>query len=57
MDAAEQGLCSAYYGASPTRLLRRLAFWKTPVARCGYRGRTDCVSYDAWRRAWVKIRA
>jgi putative spermidine/putrescine transport system substrate-binding protein len=57
MNAAEQGLCTAYYGASPPRLLRRLAFWKTPVARCGYGGRTDCVSYDAWRRAWVKIRS
>jgi putative spermidine/putrescine transport system substrate-binding protein len=57
MNAAEQGLCTVYYGASPTKLVRRLAFWKTPVARCGYGGRSDCVAYDAWRRAWVKIRA
>jgi len=57
MNAAEQGLCNAYHASAPPQLLRRLEFWKTPVARCGFGGRRDCVPYKAWRRAWAKIRA
>ena len=55
MNAAEQDLCAKYHGSSPPRLLRRLEFWKTPVARCGYAGRSDCVPYKGWQRAWAKV--
>jgi putative spermidine/putrescine transport system substrate-binding protein len=55
MEQTEKGSCAAYFGAAPPRLLRRLAFWKTPVAPCGFGGRTNCVPYKAWQRAWAKI--
>ena len=41
MEATEEGSCAAYYGAAPAALLKRLVFWKTPVARCGFGGRTE----------------
>jgi putative spermidine/putrescine transport system substrate-binding protein len=55
MDATEEGSCAAYYGAAPTALLKRLVFWKTPVARCGRAGRTDCVPYKRWQQAWANV--
>ena len=55
MDATEEGSCAAYYGSAPAALLRRLTFWKTPAARCGYGGRTDCVPYKRWQRAWANV--
>jgi putative spermidine/putrescine transport system substrate-binding protein len=56
MDAAEARLCAAYHASAPPALMKRLVFWKTPVARCGFGGRTDCVPYAAWQKAWAKIR-
>ena len=55
MDATEEGSCAAYYGSAPAALLKRLVFWKTPAARCGYGGRTDCVPYARWQRAWANV--
>ena len=55
MDATEEGSCGAYYGAAPSTLLRRLSFWKTPSARCGYGGRKDCVAYKRWQQAWANV--
>lgn len=55
MDATEEGSCAAYFGAAPPMLLRRLVFWKTPAARCGFGGRTNCLPYKAWQRAWAKV--
>jgi putative spermidine/putrescine transport system substrate-binding protein len=56
MDAAEVGLCTAYHASAPPALMRRLSFWRTPTVRCGFRGRTDCVPYTAWQKAWTKIK-
>ena len=55
MDATEGGSCAAYYGSAPAALLKRLVFWKTPAARCGFGGRTDCVPYKRWQRAWANV--
>ena len=55
MDATEEGSCAAYYGSAPAALLKRLEFWKTPAARCGFGGRTDCVPYKRWQRAWANV--
>ena len=55
MDVTEKGSCAAYYGSAPAALLKRLVFWKTPAARCGYGGRTDCVAYKRWQRAWANV--
>lgn len=55
MDVTEEGSCAAYYGSSPAALLRRLEFWKTPVARCGFGGRADCVPYRRWQSAWANV--
>ena len=55
MEATEEGSCAAYYASAPAPLLRRLEFWKTPAARCGYGGRTDCVPYARWQRAWANV--
>jgi putative spermidine/putrescine transport system substrate-binding protein len=55
MDATERGSCAAYYGSAPAALLRRLEFWKTPTARCGYGGRKDCVPYRRWQQAWANV--
>ena len=55
MDATEEGSCTAYFGSVPAAVVRRLAFWKTPTARCGFGGRKDCVPYKAWKRAWAKV--
>jgi len=57
MNAAEKGSCAAYYGSSPPSVLRRLEFWKTPARECGRGGRTDCVPYSEWQRAWATIRS
>ncbi|MEP7356481.1 MAG: ABC transporter substrate-binding protein [Anaerolineales bacterium] len=32
----------------------RIAFWKTPAADCG-NGKTDCVAYSDWTKAYVDI--
>ena len=55
MDVTEKGSCAAYYGSTPASLLKRLVFWKTPAARCGFGGRTDCVPYKRWQRAWANV--
>jgi putative spermidine/putrescine transport system substrate-binding protein len=55
MSATEEGSCAAYYGSAPPALLRRLVFWKTPSARCGFGGRTDCVPYKRWQQAWTNV--
>ncbi len=55
MDATEEGSCAAYYGSAPAALLKRLEFWKTPAARCGFAGRTNCVPYTRWQRAWANV--
>jgi putative spermidine/putrescine transport system substrate-binding protein len=55
MEATEEGSCAAYYGSSPAKLLHRLTFWKTPVSRCGFGSRTDCVPYKKWQQAWANV--
>jgi putative spermidine/putrescine transport system substrate-binding protein len=55
MDVVERGSCAAYYGSAPPRVLKRLSFWTTPVRTCGYGGRTDCVPYDKWQKAWAEV--
>lgn len=55
MNLGEEGSCAAYYAAAPSSILRKLAFWKTPSARCRPRGKRRCVPYADWRKAWVKI--
>jgi putative spermidine/putrescine transport system substrate-binding protein len=55
MDVTEEGSCAAYYGSTPAALLRKLEFWRTPVARCGFGGRTDCVPYKRWQAAWANV--
>lgn len=55
MNQTEKDSCAKYFAAPGPVLFRRLAFWKTPVARCGFGGRTNCVPYKAWQRAWAKI--
>ena len=53
MDVTEQGSCAAYYGSTPAALLRKLEFWRTPVARCAFRA--GCVPYKRWQQAWANV--
>ena len=56
LEAAEAGLCAIYHAAAPPSFMKRLAFWKTPVASCGGSRGKKCVPYAAWQKAWAKIR-
>ena len=56
LEAAEAGLCATYHAAAPPSFMRRLAFWKTPVAQCKEGASKKCVPYTAWQKAWAKIR-
>jgi putative spermidine/putrescine transport system substrate-binding protein len=53
MDVTEEGSCAAYYGSAPAALLRKLEFWRTPVASCAFRA--GCVPYKKWQQAWANV--
>lgn len=55
MNAAEPGSCSAYRLDRAALELRRIRFWKTPLAECGRARAHGCVAYRDWQRAWTQI--
>ncbi len=56
MEATREGIVRGVLRRRrPAALLQRLAFWKTPAARCGFGGRTDCVPYKRVAAAWANV--
>ncbi len=55
MDKLSKGSCAQYHGDAPASYFNSIKFWKTPVADCG-NGKTDCMDYNAWQKAWTEIK-
>jgi len=55
MDKILKGSCAGYHLNAPASYARSIRFWKTPIATCGWGGRTDCVDQQAWNNAWASI--
>jgi len=55
MDKLSKGSCAQYHGDAPASYFNSIKFWKTPVADCGT-GKTDCMDYNAWQKAWTEIK-
>jgi putative spermidine/putrescine transport system substrate-binding protein len=54
-DELPAEFCRTHF-ADDAGLIDRVAFWRTPQARCGD-GRDDCTDYSAWIRKWGEIRS
>jgi putative spermidine/putrescine transport system substrate-binding protein len=55
MERAKKGSCSELRGNATPFFLRKVHFWKTPLADCGTGRAKTCVGYTDWQRAWVRI--
>ena len=55
MNRLRAGSCAALHAAAPPAYTRRIRFWKTPFADCGYGGRQDCIGFVQWQAAWAGI--
>jgi putative spermidine/putrescine transport system substrate-binding protein len=54
MNKLQAGSCAQYHLDQPLSYYQTIHFWKTPVADCG-NGKTDCVDYNGWQRAWTQV--
>src|SRR2546421_3755971 len=55
MNKIQAGSCAKYHLNQPLSYYKQIHFWKTPVADCG-NGQKNCMDYNAWQRAWTKIK-
>ncbi len=55
MDAQQPGACAQYHANAPASYFDAIKFWKTPLKACG-NGKTDCLDYQAWQRAWQTVK-
>jgi putative spermidine/putrescine transport system substrate-binding protein len=55
MNKLAKGSCAQYHLNAPASYSKSIRFWKTPVAACGWGGRTDCMDIQAWNNAWASI--
>jgi putative spermidine/putrescine transport system substrate-binding protein len=55
MNKQQAGSCSQYHADAPASYFDQIKFWKTPLRACG-NGKTDCLDYGAWQRAWQEIK-
>jgi putative spermidine/putrescine transport system substrate-binding protein len=54
MNRMQKGSCGKYHLNQPLSYYKQIHFWKTPVADCG-NGKSDCMDYNAWQRAWTQV--
>jgi putative spermidine/putrescine transport system substrate-binding protein len=54
MDQMSPGSCKQYHADAPASYFDSIKFWKTPLADCG-NGKTDCIDYNQWQKAWTEI--
>lgn len=55
MDAQQPGACKQYHADAPASYFDQIHFWKTPLKACG-NGKSDCLDYGAWQRAWQQVK-
>ena len=55
MDAQQAGSCAQYHANAPASYFDAIKFWKTPLKECG-NGKSDCLDYQAWQRAWQVVK-
>jgi putative spermidine/putrescine transport system substrate-binding protein len=55
MDAQQAGSCAQYHANAPASYFDAIKFWKTPLQECG-NGKSDCLDYQAWQRAWQVVK-
>jgi putative spermidine/putrescine transport system substrate-binding protein len=55
MDAQQAGSCAQYHANAPASYFDAIKFWKTPLTECG-NGKSDCLDYQAWQRAWQVVK-
>jgi len=55
MNKIQASSCSKYHLDQPLSYYKQIHFWKTPVADCG-NGKANCMDYNAWQRAWTRIK-
>lgn len=55
MNRLQPGSCAQYHLNAPASYSRSIRFWKTPIARCGWKPGSDCMDYNAWQRAWAQV--
>jgi putative spermidine/putrescine transport system substrate-binding protein len=56
MDKLSKGSCAQYHANAPAAYFRSIKFWKTPVKECG-NGKSNCVDYTKWQKAWTDIKS
>jgi putative spermidine/putrescine transport system substrate-binding protein len=55
MDKQQAGSCAQYHANAPASYFDQIKFWKTPLRSCG-NGKSDCLNYGEWQRAWQQIK-
>ena len=55
MDKQQAGSCAQYHANAPASYFDQIKFWKTPLRNCG-NGKSDCLNYGEWQRAWQQIK-
>lgn len=55
MDTQQAGSCAQYHANAPASYFDAIKFWKTPLKECG-NGKSDCLDYQAWQRAWQVVK-
>jgi putative spermidine/putrescine transport system substrate-binding protein len=56
MDKLSKGSCAQYHANAPAAYFRSIKFWKTPTKECG-NGKSNCVDYTKWQKAWTDIKS
>jgi putative spermidine/putrescine transport system substrate-binding protein len=54
MNKIQAGSCAKYHLNEPLSYYNTIKFWKTPIADCG-NGKSECMDYNAWQKAWTEI--
>jgi putative spermidine/putrescine transport system substrate-binding protein len=56
MDKLSKGSCAQYHANAPLAYFRKIYFWKTPIAQCGWSSQSNCMDYTKWQQAWTQLK-
>jgi putative spermidine/putrescine transport system substrate-binding protein len=56
MDKLSKGSCEQYHANAPLAYFKKIYFWKTPIAQCGWSSQSNCMDYTKWQQAWTQLK-
>jgi putative spermidine/putrescine transport system substrate-binding protein len=56
MNKLSKGSCEQYHANAPLAYFKKIYFWKTPIAQCGWSKQSNCLDYTKWQQAWTQLK-